>query len=143
MLSTKNILKELVILLFVLTIAACSDSINSEPEENNNEAPATFSKIQEQIFDKSCAFAGCHAGSSPPAGLNLTKGISYTNLVNVTSFLNSNYKRVEPGNSSNSFIIKMLRNTGEGSRQMPPSGKLNEDLLQLIENWINEGAENN
>lgn len=145
MIFIKKHLAFALILLSLIYISSCSDSGSTEPEDNNNNSddPARFSTIQEQVFDKSCAFTGCHAGTTPAAGLDLASGNSYSGLVNVTAKLNSNFKRVEPGNSSNSFLIKMLRNTGDGTRQMPPSGKLDESLLEYVETWIDEGAENN
>lgn len=128
----------------IIYISACSESSTTEPENNDDmNEPSTLSSIQVQVFDKSCAFTGCHAGSNPAAGMDLISGKAYSNLVNVTANLNSNFNRVEPGSSGNSFIIKMMRNSGESTRQMPPSGKLDESLIQYVEKWIDEGAKNN
>lgn len=132
------------IFLFVIIAAACSDTGSTEPEKNDSkDEPARLSAIQEQVFDKSCAFTGCHAGTTPTGGMDLSNGKSYSSLVDVESNLNPNFKRVEPGNSSNSYLIKMMRNNGEGTRQMPPSGMLDESLIIYVEKWIDEGAEDN
>ena len=143
----KKLVAMIAAMLLIAVVAGCKDTVNVEPEissdMNNNNTPATLTMIQEQVFDVSCAFTGCHAGSFPAAGMNLSAGSSYSNLVNVTSKRNSNFKRVDPGNSSNSFIIKMLRNSGENTLQMPPAGKLSESTIQLVESWINNGAKNN
>ena len=133
-------------ILLIAVLAGCKDNVYVEPEvgaDMKTEIPTTLTMIQEQVFDVSCALAGCHAGSFPAAGMNLSAESSYSNLVNVTSKRNSNFKRVDPGNSANSFIIKMLRNTGENTLQMPPSGKLSDGTIQLVESWIDDGAKNN
>ena len=131
------------ILLLGVLAEGCSKTVSTEPEPSTMNKAVTFTMVQEQVFNKSCAFSGCHAGLQPQAGMNLSDGNAYSNLVNVISKRNPNYKRVDPGNSSNSYIIKMLRNTGENTWQMPPSGKLSEDIIGLVESWINDGAKNN
>ncbi|MFZ1290332.1 MAG: hypothetical protein WAR79_09580 [Melioribacteraceae bacterium] len=131
-------------LLFAIIIS-CEENIVTECEdENQNTGTLTkFSDIQKDVFDISCATSGCHAGASSQAGLQLTSGDSYAELVNNTSVLNPNFKLVEPGNSENSFLIKMLKHIGEGTLQMPPSGKLSNSAIDSISAWIDRGALNN
>ncbi|MCB0748282.1 MAG: hypothetical protein H6613_04425 [Ignavibacteriales bacterium] len=134
------------IILFstVLLLLSCEENIITECEEAQNTASlTTFNSIQINVFDQSCAFSGCHAGSNPQANLLLTSGNSYSKLVNVTSILNPSFKLVQPGNSENSFLIKMLKHTGESTSQMPPAGKLSEGKIDSIAAWINRGAINN
>ena len=143
---SRKYLKSVAIILPIIILSACKGNVSVEPEtppNNNQSTPPTLTMVQEQVFNKSCALAGCHAGSVPQAGMNLSSGKAYSNLVNITSILNPKFKRVDPGSSSNSFIIKMLRNTGELTAQMPPSGKLNDSVIQLVEEWIDDGAKNN
>ncbi|MBI1931737.1 MAG: hypothetical protein HYS24_04305 [Ignavibacteriales bacterium] len=133
-------------LLFSISFAiSCEENITTECEEEkmNTAVLTKFSDIQKNVFDTNCALSGCHAGTFLSAGLNLSNGKSYEALVNKTSSLNSNYKLVEPGNSENSFIIKMLKNTGERTTIMPPSGKLKSSVIDSISGWINRGALNN
>ena len=48
------------------------------------------------------------------------------------------------GNGSASLLIQKLRGTATAGDQMPLSGCcLEETLIQLIETWIDEGANNN
>jgi hypothetical protein len=142
--SIKNIFFEFsFILLLIISLTGCKVTV--EPEVNNSlpdNSSATFSTIQKEIFDVSCALPGCHSGADAAAGMDLSSGLAFNNLVNVPSTSNTNFVRVQPGNSANSFIIKRLRNTGESSGIMPPSGKLSENAIQLIETWINNGAKN-
>ena len=56
------------IILSVIIIVSCKGNVSTEPEvpPNNNQTTApTFSMVQEQVFNKSCALVGCHAGSAP------------------------------------------------------------------------------
>jgi len=133
-------------LFFLILVFGCEDNIHTEcgpisptnPIENT-----TFTSIQKDVFDQSCATAGCHSATSPAANLTLTDGNSYSNLVNVTSLVNPSFNRVEPGNSSDSFLIKMLKNSGDRSSMMPPSGKLENSVIDSIAAWIDRGALNN
>ncbi len=138
-------IKFLYILFCILFVISCEENITTECEddEQNLASITKFSDIQTNVFDASCALSGCHAGSSVSAGLDLSNGNSYAELVNKSSVLNPNFKLVEPGNSENSFLIKMLKHTGEGTSQMPPSGKLNNSVIDSISAWIDRGALNN
>jgi hypothetical protein len=131
-------------LSFLIFVIGCSNDVTSPSDSATKTAvPSKFSEIQRQVFTPSCASSGCHGGSSVQANLNLSEGNSYNNLINEQSLLNPNFFRVKPGDSENSFLIKMLKNTGSGSSQMPPSGKLSDGIIDSIVVWINNGALNN
>ena len=147
MVFKKYTLKVIIILAATLSVMiGCSDEATS-PNDSNNAGPtlssSKFSDIQRQVFNTSCASSGCHSGSSVQANLNLSEGNSYNNLVNKQSLLNPTFFRVKPGDSENSFLIKMLKNNGNGSSQMPPAGKLSNAVIDSIAAWINNGALNN
>lgn len=131
----------------ILFFNKCENLIVTEtkefPPKTTIDRLSKLSEIQKQIFTTNCALSGCHAGTPLQANLNLTSGNAFSNLVNVTSLLNPNFKRVVPGNSEQSFIIKMLRNTGEGTSIMPPTGKISDNLIDSIAVWIDNGAKNN
>ncbi|MDP3684982.1 MAG: c-type cytochrome domain-containing protein, partial [Ignavibacteria bacterium] len=131
------------VLFLLISLVGCKVIV--EPEASNSlpdNSAATFSTIQKEVFNVSCALSGCHSGTDAAAGMDLSADKAFNNLVNVSSTSNTNFVRVQPGNSANSFIIKRLRNTGESSGIMPPSGKLSENTIQLVETWINNGAKN-
>ncbi|MFH1197485.1 MAG: hypothetical protein V1720_17425 [bacterium] len=138
----------LLIIASSVIITSCSENVSTECDcDPVTPIPGTktlinFSEIQKQVFTPSCATTGCHAGSSVQANLDLSDGSSYNALINITSLLNPNFKRVKPGDSQNSFLIKMLRNSGDGSSQMPPTGKLNDSVIDSIAAWIDKGALN-
>ena len=139
------LLSQRLISLWLIIISLVGCNVTVEPEESNtlpDNSTATFSTIQKEIFTVSCALSGCHSGADAAAGMDLSSGLAFNNLVNVPSTSNSNFVRVQPGNNANSFIIKRLKNIGESSGIMPPSGKLSENTIQLVETWINNGAKN-
>lgn len=144
MLNIHKILLKGFILFSLFMFSSCSDDDSPTEPVNpppGNGSPYTFSSIQSGVFNTTCALSGCHSGSSPQAGMNLSAGVAYNNLVNVQSVTHSEFKRVEPGSSQNSVIIKLLR--GELQPKMPPGGNLNSAVIDSIAAWIDRGAPNN
>jgi hypothetical protein len=140
----KNIPRILIILtslLIFILVEACENLINSECDtvEISTSFRASFSSIQKFVFTASCAKAGCHTGPSPQEGMDLSQGAAFTNLVNIESN-QSDLKRVQPGNSTESWIIKKLK--AEGTSIMPPPGQLNQAVIDTIILWIDRGALN-
>ncbi|MCB0281341.1 MAG: hypothetical protein KDF60_02075 [Calditrichaeota bacterium] len=123
-------------------LAACSTetSIN---QPDTNEQTASFSFIEKNVFRTRCAFSGCHASDTKSANLDLSTTNAYSNLVNVKSILSTEgLNRVEPGNSQTSFLIKVL--DGSNPTKMPLNGApLDQETIDLIAKWIDEGAQNN
>ena len=83
----------------------------------------TFDRIQSQIFEKQCAFSGCHALDSEEGELALEGPDVYDALVNVPAAASaakfSGKKRVVPGAPSTSFLMDKLLGTlapGEATR---------------------------
>ena len=86
----------------------------------------SYSTTIQPIFNNNCT--GCHGGSG---GLSLT---SYSLLMENDV--------VNPGNSAESQLIKKLK--GTAGTQMPKNqNPLVDATIDLIETWIDEGAENN
>ncbi len=120
----------------------CADQIVSDcdPVTTPGERKAVFAAIQRDVLTPGCALSGCHSGEFPSFGLNLEEGKAYNNLVGVSSILSS-LKRVEPGDSQNSYLIEVLN--GVDGFVMPPAGKLPQATIDSIAVWIDEGALNN
>ncbi len=105
-------------------------------------APVSFSGQVQPIFTTSCVNAGCHPGGGAP--FPLTAGVSYANLVNIpaTNGPCAGDLRVQPSNPDASALIKRL--LGTCGIQMPLGGTpLPSGQIQLIRDWINQGARNN
>ncbi len=133
---------KLIILAFsTLLIASCSEHIVSECEPVDEGEPAmaaTFSAINEEVLQTTCALSGCHIGAFSP---ELVKAMAYDNLVSkLNNAKNMNY--VEPGDAANSFLIKKL--LGDGTTIMPQGAPpLDDEVIDSIKVWIDNGAENN
>ncbi len=119
-------------------IAAVAAALNGCP----TPGPATLDEIQATIFTPSCATMSCHDAASKVENLDLSTGAAYNQLANVPATINSSLLRVDPGHPENSFLLTKITGPplGEGSR-MPLTGTpLSTDQIQLIRNWILQGA---
>jgi PKD repeat protein len=107
-------------------------------------AGATFSQVQSQIFTASCAFSGCHGGSSPAQGLNLSAGSAYSAIVNVPSNQQPTLDRIEPNSPATSYLyLKVIGDPSISGSQMPRGGPpLSATLVNLLRDWIERGAPN-
>jgi hypothetical protein len=106
----------------------------------------TFDRIQQQVFNQSCAVSGCHDSQTHQSNMILEVGASAGNLIDVTPS-NPNvpvdWKRVLPGDSTKSFLFHKITgelDTGQGAR-MPYGGPaLDQHLIDIIQLWIDAGA---
>jgi hypothetical protein len=138
-----NLLKKLltwITAISLLILTGCGkEKCPTEPVTD----PSLASDIQ-PIFNKSCAFANCHDASAA-AGLDLSTGKSYANLVNAVSINDPAKVRVIPNKADSSYLyIKIIGDPGDGTLRMPIGGNpLSANEIQLIKNWIDAGAKNN
>lgn len=98
-----------------------------------------FSEIQAAVFTPSCATASCHSGANPPGNLNLEEANSYAMLVGIASDQDPNVQRVNPGNPDISYLVQKLEGTA-GGQQMPPNNALPQPDIDVIRQWITDGA---
>jgi len=99
----------------------------------------SFSSQIQPIFTNQCS-ASCHGSNG---GLSLVAGTSYSHLVNVRALSScTSLKRVLPNDAANSVLYKKVSGTTCGSR-MPQGGILLTSDIALIQDWINQGANNN
>lgn len=127
------------VLLACVLVPSCE---HADPLEPDGLEP-TLSSIQENIFNTSCAFAQCHAGPNPQQNLNLSEGQARANLVNVDSGTDPSFKRVEPGNPDDSYIVMKLEGDPriQGQRMPLNSPALSSEQIGVIRQWITDGAE--
>jgi hypothetical protein len=98
-----------------------------------------FGRDVQAIFNSRCAISGCHVAPAPTAGLVLSAGVSYGNLVDVPTQVFTPGVRVTPGDLSNSVLYLLVQ-----SGWMPASGgRLTATQLEIIRTWIEDGAPNN
>ena len=129
----------------LLAVLACEHTIPTEPEMPGG-SQATLSRIQTTIFSQKCATSGCHVpGGTAPMAMRAVQE-SYANLVGVSSTQRPAIKRVTPNDPDNSYLLqKLQRVSGIQGDRMPPAGRpgLSSSEIDLIEEWISNGAENN
>jgi mono/diheme cytochrome c family protein len=131
----------------IRTIVAFIESWYVPPEEEAPQAgqggalqelakieTPSFAKDVKPILDKSCA--SCHSK-------RLKNNYS---IADYDKVMNSgdHAPNIIPGDAANSTLAKMLRGikTPAGG-QMPPTRPLKKEQIDLIEPWINQGAQNN
>ncbi len=129
--NMKNIVQLFVVAVIGLTTYSCYHDKLPEPiveEEEIIVDNVSFKDDIQPIFTQNCI--NCHNGTTAP---NLTSGNSYAALTN------GNY--VTPSDKAASVLYKTL--TGNGASQMPPSLPLEQAKINLVGQWIDQGALNN
>jgi hypothetical protein len=111
----------------LLAVLGCG----SQPDER----PVSWSYIVRAILRPNCATSNCHSERAAAGDLELVDpDVAHHILV-------EDEKHVMPQNVAGSSLIKILRGTEEQLR-MPPDQPLPEADIELIERWIEAGAEN-
>lgn len=131
-----------------LVLGACSDGGTSPGSGNGGDTrsivddPSLASVIQEIFNRNGCSSGPCH-GTAVSAGLDLTDGSSYGNLVGVIATQTS-VARVVPNNASGSYLIVKVEGLQITGERMP-LGRTPLDNIDVtnLKNWINQGARNN
>jgi hypothetical protein len=109
------------------------------------EIEPTLTSIQSEVFSISCTASTCHDANGPEQGLDLSSlSASEESLINVQSVQEPTKLRVDPGDSSASYLMNKLLGVDilAGTTQMPqldPDG-LCAPKIDAIEQWIDDGA---
>jgi hypothetical protein len=118
-------------------LSSCKDQI-TDPDINPVVFPTSnvrFSQHVQPLFQSRCAFTGCHAGSNPTGGLDLSSPA-------YNSVMSHQPRLVVTGASNNSLLIERL--DGRIGPQMPFNAQpINANQLAGMKKWIDEGAQNN
>ena len=112
--------------------------------EGGGGGAATFTQVQDQIFSASCAFSGCHGGSSPAMGLDLRADAAFDAIVDVPSSQQPSVDLIEPNDPDSSYLyLKVIGDPSISNAQMPRGGgPLSQQLMDLLRDWIERGAPN-
>jgi hypothetical protein len=102
----------------------------------------TLDQIQAVIFTPTCATSSCHAGGAPAGNLSLADAdTSHANLVGVNSSGQAGAIRVVAMDPDNSYLIRKLEGAmGIAGQQMPPGQALSQGDIDVIRQWITDGA---
>ncbi len=107
----------------------------------SGESSSLFTRIQDEILTPECATSGCHNGTSSPLGLNLVAGKAYDKLYEKPSNQVDGLLLVEPSNADASYLVHKIDGSAGGGAQMPLyKPPLSADQIDLVKQWINEGA---
>lgn len=129
-------------LLATALLTSCSDRGRvPTTADNGEEDPVSFAGAVQPILTQNCATSGCHASPGPIAGLDLSAGQAYGNLVGVASGGNPSLLLVSPAVPDSSLIY--LKLTAQGASLMPPGGSLPAEEIETVRSWIEEGAADN
>jgi hypothetical protein len=103
-----------------------------------------FSADIEPILSATCAAMACHGGPFPAEGLNLQPGSAHAALVGVLSTQCPDRALVAPSAPGASYLVNKLTGVDIcfGTR-MPKIGSLSPIQIQLVIDWITEGALDN
>jgi len=122
------------------TIFACSSSTDSS---SNLFAPSvsgctpTTDSVQKTLFAPKCATAGCHAGATPQADLDLGSPGVDARLVGVAATQCAGKTLVVAGNASASYLVDKLGTKPSCGASMPSGGPvLDPSDVACISNWI-------
>ncbi len=157
---TLVVLSLMLVLSVLLAIPACSSGSKAPepppaptpapvPKPAPSPAPATisFSKDVQPIFNGHCVT--CHQGQGPEqSNLTLEPRLSYSNLVGVASTGNPALMRVKAGAAGDSYLIAKVTGTqvaagGKGTQMPYNAAPLSQSQIDLIIQWIKQGALNN
>ena len=115
---------------------SCQNQITDSCELEPVSFSGTFTEVQNNVFQPYCV--SCHSGAQPQGGLDLSADAAHIKLVNATA-VNSALLLVKPGQPDSSYLMKRLRAV-DGETPMPPSAKLEQRLIGLVDLWIANGA---
>jgi hypothetical protein len=141
----------LVSLVTVLLVACKGDGGSGSSSPSAPAPPTSFSRIQSQLFEKSCAFSSCHAPNSSASTLVLTGPDVYAKLVGATpaDFIAraDGLKEVMPGKPDSSLLWHKLNafiaghHVHDYGAGMPSSATpLSVEQLDFVRQWIERGA---
>ncbi len=117
--------------MLTLLLLACSG-----PTETS-----TFTEVQTEVFNNSCAFSTCHGDGGGAQGLSLADGSAYDAIVGVPATLAPEFNLVEPGDHEASYIWQKCANfEGIIGEAMPSVDGLGAEQLAILESWIDGGA---
>jgi hypothetical protein len=117
------------VILLSISLQSCTYDYLS-PEEFTIPAEVSFKQHVVPIFSKNCNSSGCHnSGGAPP---DLTVDNAHMHL--------SQLGLIDPENPEKSILYIRMRSV---SKPMPPDGLLPESQIQMILEWIKQGAEDN
>ena len=131
--------------LLVLSLGCQPDTDptpNQSPSGLNQKAGLSHATDIQPIWDESCT-SGCHPGND--SMLSLESDYAWKTMVVIPSVEVPLMDRVEPGEPDQSYLVHKVEDThldvgGMGFAMPNFSDLLSEEEIQLIRDWIEQGA---
>ena len=111
-----------------MVVAVLSMFVSFEAAYSQISNKIDFVRDVQPILRTNCV--GCHGPSQQMNGLRLDRK---------SSVLSG--RRVIPGSLENSFLYRRLVGTSEYGLQMPPTGALRPEQVEIVKRWIEQGAD--
>jgi hypothetical protein len=107
--------------------------------------PVSLAADLQSIYDRRCAYAGCHAAELPAEALDLSPGAAYAATVGVEAIQCSPSRLlVAAGAPGDSYMIDKINGQDMcAGVPMPRTGNVNSVDVQILGDWIAEGALDN
>lgn len=104
-------------------------------------AAQDVAELQAQVgdlFNRSCARVGCHAGSDPQMGMSLEREMFVGHTVGQSSRERPELQIVHPGEPDSSYLLMKVRDDPDivGMRMPMTGNTLSESEITAIENWV-------
>lgn len=130
-----------------LGIAGALQVVPASAKQNFDTGGQRISFAQEIVPVLRMRCAVCHMTGSEPGSLRLIPSAAYESLVGKSSISTGRWL-VIAGKPEESYLINKLRGThldveGQGSRMPQGQDPLSQEVVHLIETWIEQGAKNN
>jgi len=142
-----NLVRAVCVLSVLGLVAACGGDGSTDPENGNGNGVPTLSGDVQPILTANCT-TGCHGGTQPILGQNLSEGQTISTTVNVASTELPTMDRIEPGDPDNSYLVQKIQGTqasvgGTGERMPLGRDALTQEQIDIIRAWIADGAKDN
>jgi hypothetical protein len=111
-------MKRSFLIILTMFLVSCTNDSESDLLDNNTLEKVTYQQVK-PIMDTHCV--SCHGNVSPNAGLSLT-----------------NFTQVRNAVMNRGVIDRISRNNGD-PLLMPQTGRLNQNLINLVNQWKNDG----
>src|SRR5262245_59266044 len=152
--SLQRSVRGAILLAPVLLLIGCENDDATLGVDLLGPTPGSMVSLQndvQPIFTFSCAVAACHDAASRSGEMVLEEGRLFDpvdGIVGVPSQQAPGVLRVKPGSSAESYLIHKLQGTqdtvgGEGDQMPQGLPSLADPTLQLIRDWIDQGALDN
>jgi len=124
-------------IIFLLSFFACDDHYFAQKHSPIDTAVGDGFAQVDAIISASCS--GCHGGNFPPLDGDICEDV-----VGVASVQSSDMLLIEAGSAENSYLYHKLTNThlehGGSGGVMPMGGALSEAEIEILADWMDEGA---